>query len=178
MPRIGIEKLRKIIFEETQKILLEAEKKEKEDGEDSLDAQVDKYLIDYESESKSSKNEGKDFRMFLRRFLTEAEGDEEEKDEEKKDEEKLTADDIDIDNFLESVVRLIDNYDSLLEVRSTILRRSINFLLDKYEPDVIQAFKDSLLDRYGMEVGKSKLETEDDQYERPTADRAGPGLGA
>ena len=65
------------------RLLREAEKKpELERGEDSLDDQIDKYLISYESEAQKAKTEGLDFRMMTRRFLLEAEEDEEgEKDE-------------------------------------------------------------------------------------------------
>jgi len=75
-------------------------------------------------------------------------------------------------------MRLADNYDALLEVRNTILRRAVNFLIDGYEPSVAETFKDSLLDVYGMEIGKSKSEVEDDNFEVPAADRAGINPGA
>ena len=180
---LTLDQLRSIISEEIQKSLLEVgEKEAKEDGEDSLDAQVDRYLADYEKQSKDSKNEGLDFRTMTRRFLLEAEGDKEESSDEKKDEEKpseetnkLTKKDIDVENFLDSVMRLVDNYDALLEIRNTILRRAANFLIKEYEPSVSKMFKESLLDIYGMEIGKSKEESE--EYEVPVADRAGPGLG-
>lgn len=161
----------------------------KERGEDSIDSQIDSYFSDYEAESKKSKNEGRDFRMFVRRFLSEAPEDEEKADTEKdadKDEkktdaaspEKLSINDIDVDSFAENVVRLIDNYDSLLEVRNTILRRAINHLLDGYQPDVAEAFKESLMENHGLEVGKSKYEREDDNFQPPAADRAGASPGA
>jgi hypothetical protein len=146
----------------------------KEDGEDSLDNQIDKYLVDYEVEAKVSKNEGKDFRMMVRRFLSEAEEDESE--DEKKD--KLKTEDIDVESFVNSVMRLVDNYDSLLEVRNTILRRAVNFLVEGYEPDVAQSFKDLLLDSYGLEIGKSKSEVEDEEFQAPAAERAGTSPGA
>ena len=82
MTSLKLSQLRKLIAEEVRKNILEVGEKDKpEEGEDSLDAQVDRYLIDYEKESRASKNEGRDFRMMVRRFLSEAE---EEKDEEKK----------------------------------------------------------------------------------------------
>lgn len=177
---LTLDQLRNIISEEVQKRLLEVgEKEKKEDGEDSLDAQVDRYLADYEKQSKDFKNEGLDFRTMTRRFLFEEEEDEEEDDEEKDDDEekeevkKLTEDDIDVENFLDSVMRLVDNYDALLEIRNTILRRAINFLVKQYEPTVAENFKQNLLDTYGMEVGKSRLEIEDENAEFPSADRAG-----
>lgn len=175
MASLRLSQLRKLIAEEVKRNLLEVGEKDKpEDGEDSLDVQVDKYLADYEVEAKVSKNEGKDFRMMVRRFLSEADEDE---GEEGADDKKLKAEDIDVESFVNSVMRLVDNYDSLLEVRNTILRRAANFLIKGYEPDVVQAFKDALLDLHGMEIGKSRAETEDDEFESPVASGAGPSPG-
>jgi len=162
--------------------------KGQEDGEDSLDAQVDKLLISYEAEAKNVKTEGNDFRSFTRRFLSEAEEDEEKKDEEGEEgeegEEKadasktLTAEDISVQSFVTDVMRLVDNYDSLLEVRNTVLRRAVNFLAKNYEEDVPAAFKAELLESYGIEIGKSDAETED-EFMAPKAGAAGPmGGGA
>mgnify|MGYP000485152321 CR=1 FL=1 len=150
-----------------------------EDG-DSLDSQVDRYLSQYESESKSSKNEGKDFRAFMRRFLNEAEGDEDEKkDDEPSDEPpaKIGSDKLDIESFASSVMRLIDNYDSLLEFRTTVAKRAINFLSKTYEPDVVESFKSVMRDDYGLVPGESEEDVKDDNFAAPAADRAGPSPG-
>jgi hypothetical protein len=178
------------------KLLREADETEKEPGEDSIDSQVDKYLMEYESEAKNSKNEGKDFRSLSRRFLSEAEGDEDEEEEEPEDEEgdepkddddsedskdskeekKLSEEDIDVGSFAESVVRLIDNYDSLLEVRNTLLRRAANFLAKNYSKEVVDSFKEELIETHGLEIGKSKFEKEEEE-QVPAADRAGSSPG-
>lgn len=154
---------------------------EKETGEDSLDDQVDKYFADYEAEAKSAKTEGLDFRAMTRRFLIEAGEDEEEKDKDAADDTpkepvKPTSDDIDVKAFASHVVRLIDNYDTLLEVRNTLLRRAVNFLLETYEPEVAESFKEELLETHGMEIGKSAADKEDD-IQAPKAGAAGPAGG-
>ena len=191
--RLKLSDLRKIISEEikSKRHLLEA-KEEKEDGEDSIDGQLDKYFAEYESEAKNSKNEGLDFRSFVRRFLTEADEEEEEPadeepteepadeepaDEEPEEPEKLTIEDIDIGSFVADVMRLVDNYDSLLEMRNTILRRATNFLFKNYEKNVAESFKEDLLESYGIEIGKSKSEM-DDEYQAPKAGAAGPAGGS
>lgn len=204
-------------------LLREANEEEMEPGEDSLDAQIDKYFSTYESEAKNIKTEALDFRAITRRLLeaeddeeaggeeldfgddeeggdeeggdeeggdeeaeTEDEGGEEASDEEggeeadseEKEPEKLTAEDIDIRSFVSDVMRLIENYDSLLEVRNTILRRASNYIAKNYEEDVVEMFNNDLLDSYGVEIGKSKFEMEDD-YLAPRAGAAGPmGGGA
>lgn len=184
MATLKIKQLRRLILKEVHRTLLEVgEKNKKEEGEDSLDAQIDNYFVNYETESRSSKTEGNDFRMLVRRFLLEVEEEEEETDEdvketEKKDTKKLTIEDIDVNNFVDNVIRLVDNYDALLSIRNIILRRASNFLIKGYEQDVSQAFKDSLLDRHGLEIGKSEVDVQDKEYQVPIADRAGVSLGA
>lgn len=158
-------------------LLREAAEDDKEDGEDSLDAQIDKYLSSYEAEAKNSKNEGLDFRMMTRRWLLEAEDDEGKEKGDEKEPEKLTAEDLNVKSFVSDVMRLVDNYDNLLEVRNTILRRTINFLLKGYEKDVADAFKEELLESYGIEVGKSKSEMDDEEFPAPKAGAAGPMAG-
>ena len=169
------------------KLLREADKEPvKEEGEDSLDAQVDKLFSDYESEAQNAKNEGLDYRMMTRRFLREAEEDdkkEDEKDEKEEDAEEkkqLALEDINMTSFVTDVMRLVDNYESLLEVRNTILRRAANYLGKNYEKDAVDAFKEELLESYGVEIGMSKFDREDElEFQPPKAAAAGPmGGGA
>ena len=168
---------------ELARVLREADESKEEPGEDSIDIQIDKYLIDYESEAKNSKNEGLDYRMLASRILSEAEDDEEDKkgDKESKNKEtefkpeKLTAEDIDVKSFVSDVVRLVDNYDSLLEIRNAILRRAVNMLKKNYDEDVSKSFKEELLESYGMEIGVSQSEKEDSlEFQPPRAGAAGP----
>jgi len=188
--KINSQDLKKIIREQIRSVLLE--ETVKKELQDSLDQQVDDFLISYESDAKVKKNEGFDFRSMTRSFLSttsrnllEAEGDEEEEkpadevgDEEKPEEKKkLSAEDIDIEEFASSVVRLIDNYDSLLEVRNTLARRAMNFLSDNYSQDVVNQFKIVLEDEHDITVGKSKAEEEDNEFPTPVAAGAGSGGG-
>jgi hypothetical protein len=169
--------------------IVEAAEPEKEKGEDSLDAQIDKYLSEYEAEAKNAKNEGLNFRMMTRRFLVEADEEEDEKeddkDEEKGDEEKedaepekLSSDDIDVGSFVTDVMRLVDNYDNLLEIRNTILRRASNYLAKNYDKSAVETFKEELLESYGVEIGVSQSEKEDEtEFQAPKAAAAGPAGG-
>ena len=152
---------------------------------DSLDSQVDRYLMGYETEAKNAQNEAFDFRTLTRRFLVEA-GEEEEApagddadmgaDALPAEETELTLEDIDIESFTNSVVRLIDNYDTLLEVRDTIVNRATNFLSKTYSKDVTDAFEQQLREDFDIEAGKSKEDVSDEQAPRPAADRAGPSM--
>lgn len=168
-----------LIFEEE-----EVTTKPSEEGNDSLDSQVDRYLADYESEAKSSKNEGLDFRMMTRRIMNEAEGDEDASDESGAEDatteepQKLSLDDIDVESFANSVARLVDNYDSLLEVKNTLVRRAQGFLAKTYDPDVVESFERLMREEHGIVPGKSKQEVEADEFPAPAAARAGEGGGA
>jgi len=192
---LRLSQLKKLISEEARKIIRE-EKEEEVRGEDSLDSQVDSFLSDFERKAKKEivKKESRGYQSFLRKLLREAEEDEEapaeeepeeeepegeegdEEDEEEKEPEKLTNEDIDVETFADEVVRLIENYDSLLEMRNTILRRAVNYLLKSYQPDVGDSFKEVLEDSHGIEIGKSKFEMED-EFMAPRADRAGNSPG-
>lgn len=148
-----------------------------QETEDSLDAQVDRYLAQYEGEAKTSKQEGLDFRMMTRRILSEAEEDEEEGGGEEPAGEpaKLSLDDLDLESFANGVARLIENYDSLLEVRNTLLRRARGFLAKGYEPDVVQEFERVMRESHGMADGESEQDIADEDFPAPGADRAGEG---
>jgi len=158
------------------RILREAdEEPKKEDGEDSVDAQIDKYLSQYESQAKETsqaKTEAVSYNKLTYdwRKLTEAEGDEEKKDEEP---EKTPLEDINMESFVTDVMRLVENYDSLLEIKNTVLRRAANYLSQNYEGDALQLFKDQLQESYGIEIGQSESE-KDDEVQPPKAGAAGP----
>lgn len=151
-----------------------------QETEDSLDAQVDRYLAQYESEAKTSKREGLDFRMMTRRILSEVEDDEEggASEEPANEPDKLSLDDLDLESFANGVVRLIENYDSLLEVRNTLLRRARGFLAKGYEPDVVQEFERVMRESHGIADGESKHDIADEDFPALGADRAGDGGGA
>ena len=159
----------------------EEQKPEKEKGEDSLDVQVDRLLSSYEEEARNSKNEGFNYGIIARRFIFEAEEESKNKDEDKQEEEvtpkKLTGEDLNMQSFVTDVMRLVDNYDNLLEIRNTLLRRAANRLSKNYEADVLAAFKESLLESYGVEIGQSESEKED-EYQAPRAGAAGPMGGS
>jgi hypothetical protein len=168
---------------------------------DSIDSQVDRYLAEYEGDSKKTDSsvgstdqmESLDWRDLVKgHLITEAgEGD---KDGEDKgdaapgadgitgdDTSKMGLDTLDVEKFANDVVRLIDNYDSLLEVKNTIVRRATNFLKKTYSEEVVKAFQDTLRDDHSIEAGKDKGELDAEKYSAPAADRAngsaeaGPG---
>lgn len=157
---------------------------EQETG-DSLDAQVDRYLSDYEASSRTAKHEGRDFRQMIKRLMREA-GDEDElggdaggeaetETEPAPEPTKPSSDSIDIEEFANSVARLIQNYDTLLEVQSTLIRRATNFVSKNYDQTVIDGFEKAMRDKHGLVDGETKQEVDDEMFAAPPADRAGPG---
>ena len=166
---------------------------------DSLDSQVDRYLSQYENDAKKVEEpsvdqmEALDWRDLVKgHVITEA--GENDKDQEDagdaapgadamtgEDTDKLGMDKLDVEKFANDVVRLIENYDSLLEVRSTMLRRATNFIKKTYDDDVVKAFHDTLRDDHGMEAGNDEGTVDAEKFPAPTADRANgsaePGAG-
>jgi len=168
-------------LKELARLLREAEEEtKKEEGEDSVDAQIDKYLSQYESQAKEDSTAKVEAVSYGRmaydwRRLTEAEGDEK-KDEETEEPEKAKLDDINMGSFVSDVMRLVENYESLLEIKNTVLRRAANYLSSNYEGDALQKFKDELQESYGIEIGESESEKED-EIQPPKAGAAGPMAG-
>lgn len=157
------------------RLLREAEEEQpkKEEGEDSVDAQIDKYLSQYETQAKedaSAKTESISYDKLTRDWKRLVEAEDEEKDEEP---EKGKLEELDMKSFVSDVMRLVDNAESLLELRNTILRRAANYLSENYEGDALQSFNEELLESHGIEIGQSESEKED-EYQPPKAAAAGP----
>jgi hypothetical protein len=203
---------KRLLFETRKNLIREEGEKNpfQERGNDSVDIQIDKFFSSFESESKSSKNEGLDWRRVTRRLL-EAEDDEEanlfgggddeeeggdeeepaddeeagdeegeegdEEEEEPEEPEKLTLEDIDINAFASSVARLVDNYDSLLELRDTITRRAMNFLGKNYDFEVSQKFKQIMSDQFDLGADQTPNGLPDEKFQAPHASRALGGGG-
>lgn len=186
----------KIIISELKKLIKEALQdsvSSTDEINDSLDTQVDKIFIKYEKEASDAVMNTKSESFSLRGFLLEADDDGDDSDElnlddVEKDAEsstgsdnsdatgKKSTDSINMNSFADNVVRLIENYDNLLEVRNTILRRAEVFLDKNYDGDAVNTFKDALKE-HDIEIGKSQQETELDEFPAPSAERAGPSPG-
>lgn len=164
-------------LKELARLLREAEEEpKKEEGEDSVDSQIDKYLSQYESQAKEESTTKVESVSYGRmtydwRRITEAEDDE--KKDKKEAPEKTKLEDISMGAFVSDVMRLVENYDSLLEIKNTILRRAANYLSQNYEGDALQSFKNELQESYGIEIGQTDSEKAD-EIQPPKAGAAGP----
>jgi hypothetical protein len=160
---------------------------------DSLDSQVDRYLGQYETDSKKSDGAGPeasvdqmealDWRDLVKGHLILEAGDDDAPPDPGDaapgaaamtgdDTTKPGLDSIDVEKFGNDVVRLIQNYDSLLEIRSTLIRRAKSFLAKTYSDDVLDAFESTLRDDHGMEAGEGSSDVAADKFKAPPADRA------
>lgn len=153
--KLSIKDLKKIIRESLMNEELEFSKK----PGDSLDSQVDKYLIEYEKEAKELKNE---YKFFSKKYLLK------EENEDKENEEKL-----DVESFATNLVRLINNYDSLLEIKNTLIKRAINFLGQSYDVSVVNELKNTLREVHGLVIDQSEFDKSEEKFPAPPAERAG-----
>lgn len=182
----------KFFFKRLVKLLREetstAEVFKEEKGVDSLDAQIDKYFAQFESESKDvQKNESLFFSRNRKRYLFEADEDKEEEDVDSETEteeedvsesppEKLGIDSLDPYFFANGVARLIENYDTMLEIKNCLVRRSLNYLRKSYKDEVVNEVKNALADEHGLEASRSKFDREAEEFAPPSAQRgSGPG---
>jgi hypothetical protein len=135
------------------------------DGEEEGDEQDDTEDLEGEDSGEDAEeDEGEE---------SDSENSEDDSDEEEEDEpEKLTSEDIDLSGFANSVSRLVENYDSLLEFKSTIIRRSVSYLAKTYDKSAVDEFKEILSSEFGLEPGMTKRDKEE-RFLPPPAERAG-----
>lgn len=79
-----------------------------------------------------------------------------------------------LEEFVDSVVQLIDNYENLLELRNTIVRRSLN-LLNQKDKTLSALAEDMFRDAHAISLEQTRKERTADETQPPAADRAGPG---
>lgn len=133
----------------------------------SIDGQVNKFLTQALEEAGSAKTEGLDYRMMTRRLL------------EANDEEgssgaaKKTLEEIDLGSLAESVVRLIENFDSLIEVRDTLIEMAKVQIEKTYDKTVVTALIQLLEEEYDIASGESQWDREIEN-QPPAAKGAGP----
>ena len=59
----------------------------------------------------------------------------------------------DVNSFSEDVARLIQNYETLLDIESAIYYRAVSILEKNYGEDIAKAFKDIMHSRHGFDFG-------------------------
>ena len=146
--------------------------------EDSVDAKIDDFFVEFESNALS--NIETQSENFFRRLYekdneeNDEEETEDESDVEEDDEEKEKGEELDVDSFASDMNRLLKNYSSLIDFKNIILKRSISFLKKNYTDEVVDSFVQVMESEYSLAVGKTKKDFEE-KYQAPHADRAGGG---
>ena len=109
-----------------------------------LEAQVDSVLGDFEIEAlKSAKvNESLNLSMLL---------------------ESEESASFDVESFASDVARLINNYETLLDIEQAIYYRALNILETNYTHEIATAFKEILHGRYGFDFGDIRPDPVKDQ---------------
>jgi hypothetical protein len=160
---------------------------------DSLDAQIDAYLVKLEKKSSQgfeNKLENliaaKSLRMLFEADDEDDKGDKapvqppkqqppQQKNPNKQPKDPATGDTdkrnqvnvvrtapVSAEEFANHVARLVENYDSLLNVKRTILVRAIKYAKDKHSEELAGQMAEILESRFGMST-KGRLEREDEQ---------------
>lgn len=136
----------------------------------SLDNQVDSLLETYENESRE--------KNVINEAGEDDEGGDEEGDEgdddnsEPNEPDKLTRNDIDLEEYANKANKLIENFFTLIEVKNTVFRKSINHLSRVYDADTVKEYQSLLREEHGFE--RSSF---DDDQEAPIAIGAGSSGG-
>lgn len=79
---------------------------------------------------------------------------------------------LDIDHFAGRVARFLSHYDSLLDIETVIINRTMQYLVDNYDQTVAEEFETTLDEQFGV-----SLEPSDNEPEIPAAAGAGPSVG-
>ena len=144
-----------------------------------FEAQIDSILADYEMDALKSAQintadevttESKWWKKSLSKILLE------------QDDAQTTESDIDIDKFAGDVARLIDNYDSLLDMESILYNKARELLTVKYGEEVAQAFDEILQTRHNISLAAPlhglAQSSPEEQIDPPLAVGTGGGEGS
>ena len=80
--------------------------------------------------------------------------------------------DIDIATFSADVSRLIDNYDSLLDMEALIINKAMDYLLDKYDQETADYYIEVLDVKYGKYSDHPTVHGNAEENESPPAPQA------
>ena len=138
-------------------------------AEASFDLPIKKMLQKSLSEATSAKSEGLDLRRLTRRLFEEDEEDSLLGPDDSEDEApaagptvptKKSLESIDIGSYSEAVVRLIENFSNLIDVKTILVEMAKVELGETYDDSTVSAFTEFLSEEYDIEIGASKWDKE------------------
>ena len=179
--------IRKIILEQVDELFAEEEDTTRL-SRDSLDDQIDSFIIKFENDSLKVDDQEDGMlkslsEMSLRMLISEQDapafeeaGEEEEADAPAEEPEEDAGDDepidstavdisepaevpmlpIDIDAFIKRIARLALNADTLLDVKTVIVNRALNFLKDNYNDAHVDEAMEILDSQFDFNLGGKK----------------------
>jgi len=172
--------LRSLILEQVEELF--AEPSAEEDAEkiqnSSADSQIDSFILKFEKDSIGSESEdlGESLRnLSLGALLSEQAGEEAEEVEVEEEEEEVAepaADapkgdkvkpaaeipkpPLDIEEFTQRVARLAMNFESLIDMKTIIVNRATNFLLENYDETKASEMRDLLDTEFDFDLSGGK----------------------
>lgn len=163
----------------------EVERGHAESPNDSLDNQIDSFLVKFErdsaaaGQSESRRRRHRGSRLSEALSLFEADDEDEAGDDEEEGDEDVTdksepaphaapetpkAPDLNIDDFTQKVARLINNYESMLDVPRSIFDRAMKYLTDGYGDDTASQFTELLAQQHDIEFTDDPMVRDDSEY--------------
>jgi hypothetical protein len=190
--------LRQMIAREYTRILNEQAEDENSAGDEpdassavSVDEQIDRLLMQYEKLSLPDEEDQllEMIKSASLQFILEQD-EEEPAEEEPAEEEEDEADpgevedqedstEIDLATFAAKVARLAEMPEKVLDLKSAIINRAIQYLAANYDRSVASQFEAALMDKFQLAVPEEEVETVvASDLPPPPAAGAGPGGGA
>jgi hypothetical protein len=135
-------------------------------GNDSLDAEVDRLLTTFLQDAKSKQLESRSRikEAESRRFEKPADG------------KQKGIEQVDCARLAQSMQRLIESPEDMLDLKGLVLRRCVSFISQRYDEPTVEALKRQLAQR-GIDFNDVHGNNADLEHPAPRADRAGPGGG-
>jgi hypothetical protein len=149
--------LKRLMFEEAEEVSTQ----ERPDNEESVDRQILRAIMDAErnavqagrAQETMTPMEAVNRRSL--KFIFEAEG------EESGETDKPP---LDVGTFAMEVMRVIKNFDTLLDIPTVILNKAKTYIAQKYDKKTADAFMELIQNEYDITVGKGGLQP-DNEYE-------------
>lgn len=141
---------------------------------DSLDAQVDRLLLQADGDKDETGAPKVESRRSLRALIMEAGDDEQPAPVTPPQGQQAPQQQIDTMSFCDAVARLVEKADSLLDIKGTIVRRALNYVSKNYDQKQAQEVQQVLEGNFNLAPDGSDTYSDENV---PAAVGAGPELG-
>lgn len=151
---------------------------------DSADTQIDSLLTSYEQDALEVDEdaivpEGRSIKTLLMLLEQEEEAEDDvtsDSDPDDVDPAEALTPKMNIDQFTQSVARLIETYTSRLDIETVIFNRARNYLKEEHGDAVASEFEEIIVTEHGIDLREKPMGDEDDVPGPTYAAGAGPSL--